>query len=144
MQPWHRQHVGWAMERCALHCSSSSEAEVGVTIKTEKKCLKLPREDPPAFFFFTFLKRKLSWVGGRRSEIIPVYREIVEELWGWRILSLLTDFTGILVLHSWWRLTYKTPGKLADSSSTTPKIERSGAQRECWALKSWVLSTWAD
>lgn len=58
-------------------------------------------------------------MGGRRSEIIPVHREIV------RLGEILfTDFTGTVVLHSCWRLTYKTPGKLADSSFTTPKIER--------------------
>lgn len=89
-----------------------------------KKWFKAAQGRSPNFFFFTFLKRNVSWVGGRRSEIIPLHREIVEELWEWGKLSLLTDFTGIVVLHSWWRLTYKTPGKLADSFFTTSKIER--------------------
>lgn len=118
-----------------------------LTINARQSGLKLPGNITQLFLSSFYLFKEESVTGGRWKNWNDTCQQRNSgELWGWGKLSLLTDFPATAVLRSWWRLTYKTLGKLADSSPTPPPEQkrRPGAQRECWASESWVLSAWED
>lgn len=135
---WGRKRGGFFL--CStLGCSTLQThlPDGNFQLKARQGGLKLTRKVNKLFlsFFFTFSKRKVSWVGRGRTEITLGERQLGNCWAGGNCCS--TDFVGTGRLCSWWRLTYKNLGKLTDVSLTPPQNRKQDLELHentevCW------------